>query len=221
MSDDETVMSSGKYIDTDTIDVSMMGIGKKWPLNYAKRYVAGEWREGDPLIHQPSSPQREKARKRWNIIRKAMSDAKVTATVARMSANKAMIQSEMEGGKRMSFIRRFSILPLKKVVEVEKDLGPSVFARAMQSKIGDKVGITLNEREMAYDSEEDEHKKPFVRLKNRAVKERHRSQGDLSIFMELTAKNAKSRPKHPTRRMSFPSKDEISWKFDNTNLHVI
>ena len=224
VSDDDTVTNSDKINVDAPFDLIKMGVGKKWPSNYAKRYVAGEWREGDPLTHRTTSPQREQARKRWNIIKKAMSDAKVTATVARMNASKAMIKAEMEGkSPNRSIINRLSasILPQKKVVEVEKDLGPSVFARAMQSKIGAKVGIALNETQMAYDSEEEELSKPLVQIKSTAIKERHRSHGDMSIFMELTAKQAKSRSKHPVRRMSFPSRDGIVWKSDNINLHII
>ena len=89
------------------------------------------------------------------------------------------------------------------------------------------VGVVLNEKLLAYDS--DEEKNDLEGMKRRAIKERHRSHEDLTQLMEQEekywgARDLKKFRKIETdrkRRLSFPSYEHPHWKEQSSNVYVV
>ena len=166
-------------------------------------------------------PTRKAARKRWGLIRQAMQDARVTATVASMNHQR---QLDANAGKGKSRSRWRGKSAKEKMQEEEDhkinmERRMSAFARAMQSKVGHKLGMTLMESNMNYDSDSEIDKDILTIMGTQAKKTKYRVAEDIPDWIDDTRP-----PKRATnrlhRRQSWPSRGEIEWKEDTRDLFV-
>ena len=185
--------------------------------NYLEKNALGMPTNILPYDH----PSRVNARRRWHMIRKMIEGARVSAAVARMNMQvdeEAAVDStsppSMWSRRRGKMTRQEE----EHQAKMELQGRMSVFARAMASKLGEKVGIALDHNQMNYDSDEDVLKDPIAKVKAHAVKVKHRTAEDFIHWLDQT-KHAR-RP-NSNRRQSFPSKDNDEWKTDVRNLHII
>jgi len=174
----------------------------------------------DPTSPGYNEPSRRRARARWNIIKKAIEDARVTATVAGMTEARENIKAELRG----DLVNRKKKSAQEEELEQQERTQRRMnnFARAMQARVGEKVAMMLDDRRIFYDSDDDENKIELFFLKKKAKKERHRSFCDLNTAYH-DAKNKTSaidKPLRP-RRQSFPSFDHSNYKDVKTNLFII
>jgi CRP-like cAMP-binding protein len=178
----------------------------------------------DFSLHPFGHPSRVRARRRWGLIRKCLQDARVTAAVASMNMHR---EAEAEDAKKGE--GRWGKKKKKKTPEeiAEAQLAAvvrrnSVFARALQSKVGQQVGMTLDDSNMVYDSDDDKRK--LALIKKVAVKQRYRCAEDLDDWLDAL-RVPQSRPPPPSgrllrRRSSFPSGSADEWREDTRDLFV-
>ena len=188
------------------------------------KYVAPEKRAPvrDFSLHPFNHPSRVRARRRWVLIRKCLQDARVTATVASMNMHR---EAEAQASKKSMWGKRTKKKTPKEIAEAQLASvvrRNSVFARALQNKVGQAVGITLDDAHMVYDSDDDQRE--LVLIKKVAVKQKYRCAEDLDDWLD-ELRVPQTRPPPPNgrllrRRSSFPSGSADEWRVDTRDLFV-